>query len=117
MSQGRRASRRPSALLNCGSDQGAVAQLGERRVRNAKVGSSILLRSTKYPGKSGSQARNGALSTYLNTFPAWVFPVYPDRRKATSSGDPRLTTPVHPMAYPQAHLPLESRLPFRLMCR
>ncbi len=28
-----------------GSD-GAVAQLGERRVRNAKVGSSILLRST-----------------------------------------------------------------------
>ena len=25
---------------------GAVAQLGERRVRNAKVGSSILLRST-----------------------------------------------------------------------
>jgi hypothetical protein len=27
---------------------GAVAQLGERRVRNAKVGSSILLRSTKF---------------------------------------------------------------------
>ncbi len=27
---------------------GAVAQLGERRVRNAKVGSSILLGSTKY---------------------------------------------------------------------
>ena len=26
---------------------GAVAQLGERRVRNAKVGSSILLGSTK----------------------------------------------------------------------
>jgi hypothetical protein len=26
--------------------KGAVAQLGERRVRNAKVGSSILLRST-----------------------------------------------------------------------
>ncbi|CAG9239446.1 hypothetical protein BCAR13_890037 [Paraburkholderia caribensis] len=26
--------------------RGAVAQLGERRVRNAKVGSSILLRST-----------------------------------------------------------------------
>ncbi len=31
---------------------GAVAQLGERRVRNAKVGSSILLRSTNVPGKS-----------------------------------------------------------------
>src|SRR5690554_1809295 len=30
---------------------GAVAQLGERRVRNAKVGSSILLRSTKIPKK------------------------------------------------------------------
>jgi hypothetical protein len=29
------------------SGSGAVAQLGERRVRNAKVGSSILLRSTK----------------------------------------------------------------------
>ena len=28
---------------------GAVAQLGERRVRNAKVGSSILLGSTKSP--------------------------------------------------------------------
>ena len=28
---------------------GAVAQLGERRVRNAKVGSSILLRSTIFP--------------------------------------------------------------------
>ncbi len=28
---------------------GAVAQLGERRVRNAKVGSSILLRSTTIP--------------------------------------------------------------------
>ena len=28
-------------------DHGAVAQLGERRVRNAKVGSSILLGSTK----------------------------------------------------------------------
>ena len=27
---------------------GAVAQLGERRVRNAKVGSSILLGSTKF---------------------------------------------------------------------
>lgn len=33
-----------SAML--GSPRGAVAQLGERRVRNAKVGSSILLRST-----------------------------------------------------------------------
>ena len=28
--------------------RGAVAQLGERRVRNAKVGSSILLGSTKF---------------------------------------------------------------------
>ena len=30
---------------------GAVAQLGERRVRNAKVGSSILLGSTKITNK------------------------------------------------------------------
>ena len=30
------------------STKGAVAQLGERRVRNAKVGSSILLGSTNY---------------------------------------------------------------------
>gem|GEM_PF-4562473 len=29
------------------SSRGEIAQLGERRVRNAKVGSSILLRSTK----------------------------------------------------------------------
>lgn len=38
-----------SAML--GSPCGAVAQLGERRVRNAKVGSSILLRSTKSSSK------------------------------------------------------------------
>ena len=30
------------------TESGAVAQLGERRVRNAKVGSSILLRSTTF---------------------------------------------------------------------
>ncbi len=36
-------------LLECKllAPRGAVAQLGERRVRNAKVGSSILLGSTK----------------------------------------------------------------------
>ncbi len=34
-------------LIRCFFVCGAVAQLGERRVRNAKVGSSILLRSTK----------------------------------------------------------------------
>gem|GEM_PF-5874136 len=33
----------PAPKIVC---NGAVAQLGERRVRNAKVGSSILLRST-----------------------------------------------------------------------
>ena len=33
-------------------DRGAVAQLGERRVRNAEVGGSIPLGSTT-PGKSG----------------------------------------------------------------
>jgi hypothetical protein len=32
---------------------GAVAQLGERRVRNAKVGSSILLGSTNKPDEPG----------------------------------------------------------------
>ena len=32
--------------------RGAVAQLGERRVRNAKVGSSILLRSTIIPSQN-----------------------------------------------------------------
>src|SRR5262249_51329756 len=37
--------RRRACSYNC-PDHGAVAQLGERRVRNAKVGSSILLRST-----------------------------------------------------------------------
>ena len=31
-----------------GPNCGAVAQMGERRVRNAKVGSSILLGSTKF---------------------------------------------------------------------
>jgi hypothetical protein len=35
---------------------GAVAQLGERRVRNAKVGSSILLRSTKLKGSDNFRA-------------------------------------------------------------
>ena len=37
--------RKPGKLASL---RGAVAQLGERRVRNAKVGSSILLRSTTY---------------------------------------------------------------------
>ena len=36
------------------SNRGDVAQLGERRVRNAKVGSSILLVSTKYNKSPGS---------------------------------------------------------------
>jgi hypothetical protein len=47
---------------------GAVAQLGERRVRNAKVGSSILLRSTKsfsFPGMAGDPGH-----LYLATRPA-----------------------------------------------
>ena len=35
-----------NARINRIADQGAVAQLGERRVRNAKVVSSILIRST-----------------------------------------------------------------------
>ena len=35
-----------AAIAVPGAHRGAVAQLGERRVRNAKVGSSILLRST-----------------------------------------------------------------------
>src|SRR5690554_7904483 len=44
------ACRRPAPPYNAALQsgiRGAVAQLGERRVRNAKVGSSILLRSTK----------------------------------------------------------------------
>ncbi len=42
---------------------GAVAQLGERRVRNAKVGSSILLRSTNtYLSIVPAAPRNPALS-------------------------------------------------------
>src|SRR5207342_990162 len=36
----------PVAVGRLSTLRGAVAQLGERRVRNAKVGSSILLRST-----------------------------------------------------------------------
>jgi hypothetical protein len=41
-------SRRASGTVKQAAN-GAVAQLGERRVRNAKVGSSILLRSTIFP--------------------------------------------------------------------
>ncbi len=39
-----------ASLLGCRliAPRGAVAQLGERRVRNAKVGSSILLGSTNW---------------------------------------------------------------------
>ncbi len=50
--------RRYHARLRSGTDpvgqvaSGAVAQLGERRVRNAKVGSSILLRSTSHVNKN-----------------------------------------------------------------
>lgn len=39
------------------ADRGAVAQLGERRVRNAKVGSSILLRSTIFASSRAVQRR------------------------------------------------------------
>ena len=41
---------------------GAVAQLGERRVRNAKVGSSILLGSTIFPQK----IQRSSVGKYLN---------------------------------------------------
>src|SRR5215207_6639959 len=44
------ARRRRTGLLNF-RRSGGVAQLGERRVRNAKVGSSILLLSTTSPGR------------------------------------------------------------------
>jgi hypothetical protein len=37
---------------NIQSSRGGVAQLGERRVRNAKVGSSILLLSTIHTSKN-----------------------------------------------------------------
>src|SRR4051812_35573038 len=44
------------------SQIGVVAQLGERRVRNAKVGSSILLHSTNFISKG------------ISAHPAWVAP-------------------------------------------
>ena len=40
---------------------GAVAQLGERCVRNAEVGSSILLRSTNYTQQTTNRAMRGFL--------------------------------------------------------
>src|SRR5690606_30055587 len=68
---------------------GAVAQLGERRVRNAKVGSSILLRSTKYAKVSrfrlaffvgGARGMAGIRAFYLASCrwadsPFWLYPV------------------------------------------
>ena len=43
-------------VLELHSALGGVAQLGERRVRNAKVGSSILLLSTIKPSKDFQQS-------------------------------------------------------------
>jgi hypothetical protein len=42
---------------------GEVAQLGERRVRNAEVGSSILLFSTKFPSLAYSSIDQGLQSS------------------------------------------------------
>ena len=56
---------RPSRL-RC--SRGAVAQLGERRVRNAKVGSSILLRSTKIKYlRTRPDLKSGLFHTWLDT--------------------------------------------------
>jgi hypothetical protein len=49
-------------LLKTGIINGAVAQLGERRVRNAEVGSSILLGSTR------SNRRRHAVRTQIFYF-------------------------------------------------
>ena len=62
---GRRGSRGLGSLLECAASRGAVAQLGERRVRNAKVGSSILLRSTTVPLESGAYGRLFLLPHHL----------------------------------------------------
>ncbi len=63
-------------MVEWGFSNGAVAQLGERRVRNAKVGSSILLGSTNpfryrphlYSHLLESGADSGALLTAAAEF-------------------------------------------------
>ena len=45
---------------------GGVAQLGERRVRNAKVGSSILLLSTTMPGNMMQVKKDLCLWLYID---------------------------------------------------
>src|SRR5258708_9123060 len=54
--------RRPALAVESAALRGVVAQLGERRVRNAKVGRSILLHSTKlhYARSAFSSATRGA---------------------------------------------------------
>jgi hypothetical protein len=47
--------------INKISRYGAVAQLGERRVRNAKVGSSILLRSTNLQRRTKDRLASSGL--------------------------------------------------------
>ncbi len=47
---------------------GAVAQLGERRVRNAKVGSSILLGSTISPSPTDYCGRVPYYARLISTF-------------------------------------------------
>ena len=54
---------------------GAVAQLGERRVRNAKVGSSILLRSTIFPSRN---IREGPGTLGKKRLPALFCPALPE---------------------------------------
>src|SRR5207245_3229080 len=52
------------------ASHGVVAQLGERRVRNAKVGSSILLHSTTYPQET--PRRLGAIGAQVPLRPQSV---------------------------------------------
>ena len=51
-----RALRHPAEATPASSTTGAVAQLGERRVRNAKVEGSIPFRSTTHKGLDNVQA-------------------------------------------------------------
>src|SRR5229473_1730264 len=53
------------------ASHGVVAQLGERRVRNAKVGSSILLHSTNFPEKE-TRRRLGAIGAQVPLRPQSV---------------------------------------------
>ena len=94
---------------------GDVAQLGERRVRNAKVGSSILLVSTK---QNTCQARCRRIGLFLaqSRFIPYICKIRHSSPDADLMGDFSLGQQTDRRLHPSAGLEYTCRLDFILRC-